>query len=161
MMQANGGFNKTDGRSLDEPVSTITNTGSQQQLITATLSQANLNGALRVATFLINYYGNGDARDITNPLDTITTKDRLALVTVWIKGEPWVIVDICIRMLKPTELFKAQGFPSSYIIEHGHDGKTLTKTEQVHMVGNSVSPEPIAAIARANNPFVNDGGCPE
>ena len=161
MMQANGGFNKTDGRSLDEPVSTITNTGSQQQLITATLSQANLNGALRVATFLINYYGNGDARDITNPLDTITTKDRLALVTVWIKGEPWVIVDICIRMLKPAELFKAQGFPDSYIIEHGHDGKTLTKTEQVHMVGNSVSPEPIAAIARANNPFVNDGGCPE
>ncbi|MDM1021636.1 hypothetical protein QSV37_15185 [Acinetobacter sp. VNK23] len=52
-------------------------------------------------------------------------------------------------------------FPSSYIIEHGHDGKTLTKTEQVHMVGNSVSPEPMAAIARANNPFVNSGGCSE
>lgn len=153
MMQANGGFNTTDGRDLSDPLSTITNTGSQQQLITAQLSRENLEGALKVAAFFVNFYGNGDARDITAPLDTITTKDRLALVTVWIKGEPWVIVDICIRMLKPRELYRGQGFPDSYIIEYGHDGKLLTKTEQVHMCGNSVSPLPMAAIARANNPF--------
>ena len=157
MMQANGGFNETDGRHLFEPLSTITNTGSQQQLITAQLSQENLDGALKVAAFFINFYGNGDARDITAPLDTLTTKDRLALVTVWIKGEPWVIVDICIRMLKPRELYKGQGFPDSYIIEYGHDGKPLTKTEQVHMCGNSVSPLPMAAIAKANNPFLIGG----
>lgn len=154
MMQANGGFNETDGRNLSEPLSTITNTGSQQQLIYAHLSQSNLDGALKVATFFVNFYGNGDARDITAPLDTLTTKDRLALVTVWIKGEPWVIVDIRIRMLKPRELYNGQGFPSTYIIEHGHDGKALTKTDQVHMCGNSVSPFPMAAIAQANNPFV-------
>ncbi|MCE6003415.1 DNA cytosine methyltransferase [Acinetobacter junii] len=153
MMQANGGFNETDGRNLSEPLSTITNTGSQQQLIYAHLSQSNLDGALKVATFFVNFYGNGDARDITAPLDTLTTKDRLALVTVWIKGEPWVIVDIRIRMLKPRELYKGQGFPDSYIIEYGHDGKPLTKTDQVHMCGNSVSPLPMAAIAMANSPF--------
>ncbi|OTG58622.1 multidrug DMT transporter [Acinetobacter sp. ANC 4204] len=153
MMQANGGFNDTDGRSLNEPLTTITNTGSQQQLVSATLSQRNLNDALRVATFLINFYGNGDARDISAPLDTVTTKDRLALVTVWIKGEPWVIVDIRMRMLHPRELYKAQGFPERYVIEHGHDGVALSKKDQVHMVGNSVSPLPMAAIAEANNPF--------
>ncbi|ENX06536.1 DNA cytosine methyltransferase [Acinetobacter courvalinii] len=153
MMQANGGFNTTDGRDLLDPLSTITNTGSQQQLITAQLSRENLEGALKVAAFFVNFYGNGDARDITAPLDTITTKDRLALVTVWIKGEPWVIVDICIRMLKPRELYRGQGFPDSYIIEYGNDGKLLTKTDQVHMCGNSVSPLPMAAIARANDPF--------
>ena len=157
MMQANGGFNETVGHSLNEPLSTITNTGSQQQLVTAHLSQDNLNGALKVAAFLINFYGNGDARDIKEPLDTLTTKDRLALVTVWIKGEPWVIVDIRLRMLKPRELYRGQGFPDSYIIEHGHDGKPLTKTEQVQMCGNSVSPLPMAEIARANNPFIQDG----
>lgn len=193
MMQANGGFCETDGRSLDEPLSTITNTGSQQQLVSAvftqayygdkresdhrsksldsplctiptenrhslvsvTLSKDDFNGAMRVATFLINYYGNGDARDIQNPLDTITTKDRLALVTIWIKGEPWVIVDIRMRMLKPRELYLAQGFPPNYVIDIGHDGKSLSKKDQVHMVGNSVSPEPMAAIARANNPFIH------
>ncbi|ENV16476.1 DNA cytosine methyltransferase [Acinetobacter guillouiae] len=194
MMQANGGFNETDGRILGDPLTTITNTGSQQQLvsavftqayygekrdsdhrsesidhplrtittenrhsfISATLSKENIDSALRVATFLINFYGNGDARDISNPLDTVTTKDRLALVTVWIQGEPWLIVDIRMRMLHPKELYKAQGFPDTYIIEQGHDGKPLSKKDQVFMVGNSVSPYPMAAIARANNPFVID-----
>ncbi|OTU28358.1 multidrug DMT transporter [Acinetobacter pittii] len=156
MMQANGGFNETAGHDLRDPLTTITNKGSQQQLVTAELSKENIDGALRVAAFLINYYGNGDARDITAPIDTLTTKDRLALVTVWFKGEPWVIVDIKMRMLYPRELYTAQGFPQSYIIDRGHDGKPLTKTEQVHMCGNSVSPEPMAAIARANNPFISN-----
>ncbi|EEY78931.1 C-5 cytosine-specific DNA methylase [Acinetobacter calcoaceticus RUH2202] len=149
-----GEKSETDHRanSLNSPLNTIT-TENRHSLVSATLSKENLNDALRVAAFLINYYGNGDARDITAPIDTLTTKDRLALVTVWVKGEPWVIIDIKMRMLYPRELYTAQGFPLSYIIDRGHDGKPLTKTEQVHMCGNSVSPEPMAAIARANNPF--------
>jgi DNA (cytosine-5)-methyltransferase 1 len=87
------------------------------------------------------------------PAPTITTKDRLALVTVYVKGAPYVIVDICLRMLKPAELYKAQGFPDSYIIDKGADGKPFTKTQQVHMCGNSVSPPPMAALARANDPW--------
>lgn len=59
-------------------------------------------------------------------------------------------------MLQPHELYAAQGFPLSYVIERGHDGRRLTKSEQVHMCGNSVSPPPMAAIARANNPWRND-----
>ncbi|WP_438279764.1 hypothetical protein [Pseudomonas alabamensis] len=35
----------------------------------------------------------------------------------------------------------------------GADGKPFTKTEQVHMCGNSVSPPPMAALARANDPW--------
>jgi len=158
MMQANGGFCSTLGRALNDPLTTITNTGSQQQLVSAVLSKENLEGAMRVASFLINFYGNGDARDITAPVDTVTTKDRLALVTVWIKEEPWVIVDIRMRMLHPRELYKAQGFPESYVIAHGHDGVPLSKKDQVHMVGNSVSPMPMAAIAEANNPFTDEKG---
>ncbi|WP_335964705.1 DNA cytosine methyltransferase [Acinetobacter pittii] len=151
-----GDKRETDHRanSLNSPLNTIT-TENRHSLVSATLSKENLNDALRVATFLINFYGNGDARDIKAPIDTLTTKDRLALVTVWIKGEPWVIVDIRMRMLKPRELFRAQGFPDSYVIEHGHDGKPLSKTDQVFMCGNSVSPLPMAAIAKANNPFSN------
>ena len=83
----------------------------------------------------------------------MTTKDRLALVTVWIREEPYVIVDICLRMFKPPEYYKAQGFPDSYIIYPIFEGKRLSKKDQVYMVGNSVSPLPIAAIARANDPF--------
>ncbi|MNO04587.1 hypothetical protein D3C81_2256750 [compost metagenome] len=56
-------------------------------------------------------------------------------------------------MLQPTELYRAQGFPAGYRIDEGADGRKFTKTEQVHMCGNSVSPPPMAALARANDPW--------
>ena len=80
---------------------------------------------------------------------TITTKDRLALVTVWIEGDPYVIVDICLRMLTPRELYNAQGFPPDYIIEHGHDGRVFSKSTQVRMVGNAVPPPLGKAVIKA------------
>lgn len=184
--QANGGFNTTPAKGADEPMSTVTNTGSQQRLATASLATLRRNcigraidepvptmtasaehhalleytlspeheaGALRVAAFLVSYYGTENTSAADQPAPTITTKDRLALVTVFVKGTPYVIVDICLRMLQPHELYRAQGFPASYIIDKGADGKPFTKTEQVHMCGNSVSPPPMAALALANDPW--------
>lgn len=151
MAQMNGGYNETPGRDLHEPISTIAARGSQQQLVECQLSADDEAGALRVAAFLVSYYGKGDARDLRAPMDTLTTRDRLALVTVHIKGEPFVITDITLRMLKPRELYRAQGFPDSYIIDRGHDGRRFTVTAQTRMVGNSVSPMPMAAIVRANH----------
>lgn len=220
MAQMNGGFNTTAAKSIEDPMTTVTNTGSQQQLVTANLVHLRGNcdardtadplhtisaggthhglvtafmerqfgasvgqgvdepapiitaggggksslvefqlspeveaGALRVAAFLISYYGTENMSAADAPAPTITTKDRLGLVTVTIKGTPYVIVDICLRMLQPAELYKAQGFPPDYIISHGADGKPFTKTQQVHMCGNSVSPPPMAALARANDPW--------
>lgn len=220
MAQMNGGFNTTAAKSIEDPMTTVTNTGSQQQLVTANLVHLRGNcdardlndplhtisaggthhglmtaflerqfgasvgqglnepaptitaggggksslvelklspeveaGALRVAAFLISYYGTENVSAANEPAPTITTRDRLALVTVTIKGTPYVIVDICLRMLQPAELYKAQGFPGDYIISHGADGKPFTKTQQVHMCGNSVSPPPMAALARANDPW--------
>ena len=147
-------FGASVGQSLDEPAPTITaGGGGKSSLVSLTLSPEHEAGALRVAAFLISYYGTSDAGDIAAPAATITTRDRLALVTVTIKGTPYVIVDICLRMLQPAELYKAQGFPDDYIISHGADGKPFTKTQQVHMCGNSVSPPPMAALAKANNPW--------
>jgi len=186
MAQANGGFNTTHAKGMGEPMTTVTNTGSQQQLVSASLATLRRNcvgrpvddlvptmtagaehhalveyklspeheeGALRVAAFLISYYGTENTSAADAPAPTITTKDRLGLVTVFVKGTPYVIVDICLRMLQPHELYRAQGFPASYIIDKGADGKRFTKTEQVHMCGNSVSPPPMAALARANDPW--------
>ena len=107
-------------------------------------------GALRVAAFLINYYGNGQALDLAEPTDTITTRDRLALVTVTIRGTPYVIVDIGLRMLQRHELYRAQGFPADYIIDRTADGRTVSISRSVAMVGNSVSPPPLRAILTAN-----------
>ncbi|RLK56279.1 DNA (cytosine-5)-methyltransferase 1 [Stenotrophomonas rhizophila] len=152
--QANGGFYEGGGRDARDPVSTITATGSQQQLVTADLaklSPEHQEGALRVAAFLVKYYGTGaNVPSLTDPADTITTKDRLALVTVVIKGTPYVIVDIGLRMLKPHELYRAQGFPAGYIIDRTANGTPLTTSAAVRMVGNSVSPPPLRALAEAN-----------
>ena len=138
------------GVGMDEPIPTLT-TGQHQAQVECTLSPDDESGALRVAAFLIRYYGEGGQwGDPRNPMATITTKDRLALVTVHIEGTPYVIVDIGLRMLQPRELYRAQGFPESYIIDHGHDGRKFSKSAQVRMCGNSVSPPPAAALIRAN-----------
>ncbi len=129
----------------------MTTSGSQQQLCTVHLSQDDEAGALRCAAFLMRYHASGGQwADLRDPMTTITTHDRLALVTVWLKGEPWVIVDITLRMLVPRELYNAQDFPPGYVIDRTASGKPLTKTAQVRMVGNSVSPLPMRLIVAAN-----------
>lgn len=195
MVQANGGFNTVPARSVTDPCSTITSSGSQQQLASAFIVHLRKNlppstpesqlptivsagqhhalvqtvmaspgefgltpeqeaGALRVSAFLMRYYSSGGQWGaVTDPMHTITTKDRLALVTVTWCGNTWVIVDIGLRMLVPKELYGCQGMPRHYIHDRGHDGTPLSITDQVLMVGNSVSPPPMAAIARANNPY--------
>ncbi len=147
-------FGASVGQPLDEPAPTVTaGGGGKSSVVSLRLSPEHEEGALRVAAFLISYYGTENVSGAGEPAPTITTKDRLALVTVMVKGTPYVIVDICLRMLKPSELYEAQGFPADYVITHGADGKPFTKTQQVHMCGNSVSPPPMAALARANDPW--------
>ncbi|HFF5960639.1 TPA: DNA cytosine methyltransferase [Stenotrophomonas maltophilia] len=152
--QANGGYYQGVGNDARDPVSTITASGSQQQLVTADLAQLSpehQEGALRVAAFLVKYYGTGaNVPTLRDPVDTVTTRDRLALVTVVIKGTPYVIVDIGLRMLKPHELYRAQGFPPGYIIDRTANGTPLSTSAAVRMVGNSVSPPPLRALAEAN-----------
>ena len=79
-----------------------------------------------VEPFLIQYYGNGEARSITKPLDTVTCKDRFALIA----GQPYSL-DIRFRMLEPHELGAAQGFPGEYIF-------TGNKNDKVKQIGNAV-----------------------
>ncbi|QPZ68409.1 DNA cytosine methyltransferase [Pseudomonas aeruginosa] len=147
------------GAPVDEPLHTVSAGGTHHGLVTAemvasSLTPEQLDGALWVSAFLMRYHSTGGQwAKLDDPLTTITTKDRLALVTVWISGSPYVIVDIRLRMLKPRELYRAQGFPDSYIIERGHNGQRFTLSQQVHMCGNSVSPNTMAAYARANDPW--------
>jgi DNA (cytosine-5)-methyltransferase 1 len=147
-------FGNSVGQALDEPAPTITaGGGGKSSVISLRLSPEHEAGALRVAAFLISYYGTDNVSGCDSPSPTITTKDRIGLVTVLVKGTPYVIVDICLRMIKPPELYLAQGFPRDYIIDYGADGVPFTITQKVHMCGNSVSPPPMAALAKANDPW--------
>lgn len=102
-----------------------------------------------VRAFLIKYYGNEkDGFDPREPMHTIPTKDRIGLVTI--HGEEYAIVDIGMRMLTPRELARAQGFPDTYVLDPIYNGKPLSKSSQVRMIGNSVCPPVAGAIIRAN-----------
>jgi DNA (cytosine-5)-methyltransferase 1 len=140
-----------DGQTTTEPLSTICAGATHHGVIECVLSPEQEAGTLRVAAFLMRYYGTGGQHgELDKPLATITTKDRLALVTVHLSGVPYVIVNIGLRMLKPHELFLAQGFPASYIIDRTQDGRQVSNSRAVAMVGNSVSPPPLIAILEAN-----------
>lgn len=124
-----------------------TNTGSATNEPLHTVSAQGTHHA-EVRAFLIKYYGTDQDPRLTEPMHTVPTKDRFGLVTV--HGEEYAIVDIGLRMLSPRELYRAQGFPASYQIDFGSDGKPLTKTAQVRMCGNSVCPPLSCAIVGAN-----------
>lgn len=101
-----------------------------------------------VRAFLTAYYGSDQDTPLDTPMHTVTTKPRFGLVTV--AGEQYSIADIGMRMLQPRELYTAQGFPPTYIIDRGADGRVLAKDAQVRMCGNSVCPPLAEALVRAN-----------
>ena len=140
---------ESSSASPEEPVPTIS---------------ANGNHVAEVRAFLSKWYGNGSPESLTEPLDTVTTKDRFGLVVVG--GTTYQITDIGLRMLTPRELFTAQGFPRSYVIDPvvtrtftikrgRRAGQTrtitgpLTPTLQVAACGNSVPPPVVCALVRS------------
>lgn len=127
--------NNMDGQPIDEPLTTISCSGAHHA---------------EVQAFLVKYFSTGAAKSVNEPLDTVTTKDRFALVTI--HGEEYIITDIKMRMLQPRELFNAQGFPHDYIIDHDADGHPYPKSKQVARCGNAVTPQVPAALVRANLP---------
>jgi DNA (cytosine-5)-methyltransferase 1 len=125
-----------DGQKTDEPMPTVTAGGTHVG---------------EVRAFLLKYYGADQDPRLLEPLHTLTTKHRFGLVTV--KGELYQIADIGMRMLKPRELYRAQGFPNDYVIDYViEEGKkvSLTITDQVKFCGNSVSPYNACALVTAN-----------
>ncbi len=75
--------------------------------------------------FIIKYYsGSNGAKSINDPLCTITTRDRFALIQA--SG-----TDIRYRMLQPHELASAMSFADSYVF-HG------TRADKIRQIGNAV-----------------------
>lgn len=132
------------GQGCDEPLHTITTSPGHFRLVSA---------------FLIKYYGTGGGQELKMPLATITTKDRFGLVNVIldIDGEAYIIKDIFLRMLKPEELKRMQGFPDDYIIDRDINWKPYPIKEQVARIGNSVVPVMAEALVMANCSYLKIG----
>ncbi len=161
-------YSRSVGQECDKPVPTIT-TRDKTALVTAFLSRqfsSNVNGGqgdllqpmtsilaggqhhALVKAFLMKYYGTAVGCSFHDPAPTVTTRDRLGIVTV--ENSDYLINDIGMRMFMPRELYLAQGFPADYVIAPIIHGKPLSKTAQIRMCGNSVPPGMARAIVHAN-----------
>jgi DNA (cytosine-5)-methyltransferase 1 len=137
------------GTGVDVPTGTVT-TSDHHSIVTSNL---------------VKLRNNQFGQDIREPIPTLTAggghvgevrallqkyhgPDALGIVTIG--GEQYAIVDIGMRMLQPHELKLAQGFPASYVIDPVVNGKPLSKSSQVRMIGNSVCPDVATALIRAN-----------
>lgn len=125
--------NNQYGQSVEDPIPTLTAGGGHVG---------------EVRAFMIKYYGTDQDPQLDKPLHTVTSRDRFGLVTV--AGQYYQIIDIGMRMFAPRELYRAQGFPDEYVINPIFNGKELTKTAQIRMCGNSVSPPIARGIIEAN-----------
>jgi DNA (cytosine-5)-methyltransferase 1 len=118
-----------------------------------------------VTSHLVKLRNNQFGQDVREPMPTLTAggghvgevrallqkyHGPAALGIVTIGGEQYAIVDIGMRMLQPHELKLAQGFPANYVINPIFNGKPLSKSSQVRMIGNSVCPDVATALIVAN-----------
>lgn len=134
--KAYGGGYRGSGGNINVPLGTVT-AHDHNRLITAFIERqfgtsTGVNKSRLVEVFLEKYDGGNHI--------------------ICVGGETYKIVDICMRMLTPRELYNAQGFPKDYVIEWDNGGKPYPKTQQVAKAGNSVPPAFATALVRANWP---------
>ncbi|GAA4626692.1 DNA cytosine methyltransferase [Actinoallomurus vinaceus] len=107
---------------VSEPLRTMTTKGHQSLITWEHL--------------LVPYYTNGTARPVTDPVGTLSTRDRYALATA---AEQIDINEVRFRMLEPHEIQRAMAFADDYII------CGTAKRDRVRQLGNAVTP-PVAEL---------------
>lgn len=159
-------YNTTTGQPVTEPIHTITTSPGHFGVVSVLaaewtdLQKAGIDEEMAkkctwVSQFIMEYYGHGTGQGMKEPLHTIETKDRFALITVL--GDNYVMIDIFLRMLKPEELKMGQGFPKDYIIDRDYNGNPYTVKEQVARIGNSVVPIMAKKLVEANCGYLKVG----
>lgn len=154
------------GQSLMEPIHTITTSPGHFGIVSVMaadrkeLQEAGINEEMAqkctwVSQFIMEYYGCGLGQSVQEPLHTITTKDRFALITVL--GNEYIILDIFLRMLKGEELKLGQGFPRDYIIDRDYTGRKYPVSKQVACIGNSVVPIMAQKLVEVNCGYLKVG----
>lgn len=164
-----GGKYQGAGVALDEPAHTVTTT-DHHGLVTSHLVM--LRGTCRDGRVVDApapgltagglHVGNVETSLATEGYDEQRAAQALAFLQeycgadsdglVTVDDVVYRIVDIGMRMLQPAELYRAQGFPEWYIIDHDYRGVKYAKDKQVARCGNAVPPPFAEALVRVNLP---------
>ncbi len=99
---------------------------SVHEALSTLMAQVNHHGLVQM---LVSYYGQDTARPVSDPMGTLTTVDRHAMVEA-----PGVEPEDCyFRMLTPEEVKRGMAFPDEYIVLGNN-------RERVRQAGNAVTP---------------------
>ncbi|WP_409056804.1 DNA cytosine methyltransferase [Streptomyces sp. SYP-A7185] len=156
MVTMRGGGDQLRGRSISEPVGTVSANGNHHGLVMPdvpamvmrnngskgnggehctsaaeyfrTLTTTGHQSLVTWEHLLVPYYGNGTAKTVREPVGTLSTRDRYALVQGNVD-----INDVLFRMLEPHEIGRAMSFADQYIV-------LGSKRERVRQYGNAVTP---------------------
>ena len=121
-----GQFTGSSAKPVTKPLGTITTTSRGIRLVTP---------------FVVDNANGGIVRGSHDPMNTITVKDQH--MGVFPMLEDGRIIDVYIRMLKPSELAAAHSFPKDYIL-------TGNRGDQVKQIGNSVPVMTAAAMCESD-----------
>lgn len=130
-----GGGDAEKSRPVTSPVHTVTAGGNHHGLVTPPSLET-----VDWHSLLVPYYGKGVARHASEPVGTMTTKDRWALV----QGLDDIdINDVLYRMLEPHEIGAAMGFAADYMVLGS------SKRKRVRQYGGAVTPGAAEVIVSA------------
>jgi DNA (cytosine-5)-methyltransferase 1 len=102
---------------MDEPLTTFSARGQHHALICP-------------PALLLPYYSRSGPRPVTQPMGTLTTRDRYALVQY---PDVPAVEDCTLRMFAPREIAAGMAFASDYRVKGN-------KRQQVAGFGNAVTP---------------------
>lgn len=163
MVTMRGGGDQLRGRAIHDALGTVSANGNHHGLVTPanmpalvmrnngskgdggehctsaaeffrTMTTAGHQSLITWEHLLVPYYGNGTARAVNEPVGTLSTRDRYALV----RGDV-NIHDVLFRMLEPHEIGRAMSFADQYIV-------LGSKRERVRQYGNAVTPNAAEVI---------------
>ena len=157
--------NHENAEPIEKPLSTVTFSGAHHALCTPLVMDHQKNGKATptdspigaqpthdrfslITPLVLGQQGGAAARPIYDPCPTIATGGAIRVIFPML--EDGRLVDIRIRMLKPSELSAAHSFPKDYVL-------TGNRGEQVKQIGNSVPVMTAAAMCEADFREVADG----
>ncbi|WP_159850477.1 DNA methyltransferase [Nocardia sp. CY41] len=126
-----GGGSKKSARLVSEPLATFSASGFHHGLVQPSHSAER--------HLLVPYYRTGQAHPVDEPMGTLTTRDRFALLGT---DAERVISECTFRMLEPSEIRAGMAFPATF--------KSLgDKRTQARGYGNAVTPAAAEVIGCA------------
>jgi DNA (cytosine-5)-methyltransferase 1 len=149
-----GGGSRTAAYPVSGPIPTVSAQGNHHGLVAP---------SAEVSAFLLAYYSNGPLRPAREPVGTLTTRDRYALVgaahPIGHDDVREAVARSTFRMLAPREIAAGMGFRRDYQVP-----VTVSRKNQVRGYGNAVPPAVSEVLTSAlvetfsGEPLEPDGG---